>query len=133
MKHLAAYLVTLIVAWIAWHDDRAPELIPEWVLMVVAPLILTLPLTLLAHLLTRKIDGPKSRVVDLVILFVVVGAYWALSFDYRAHAIIDSPGRFWFGLTVNSWATFFLPFSATLGVIEAWKARRTKAVPQIVK
>lgn len=130
MKYLAAYIATVVVAWLAWHDDRAPELIPEWVLMAAGPLIITLPPALLTHAFTRKIGGPKSRIVDLAILFVVVGAFWALSTDLTAGGIVRSPLRFWLGLTLTSWATFFVPFSLTLAIVEGWQSRQKSAIAQ---
>ena len=75
MKYVLAYVVAVAVLWLAWHDPRSSGSLPEWVDMVCGPLIITVPLTLLSHLFTRKIGGPKSRGLDLLILLAVVGAY----------------------------------------------------------
>ena len=128
MKYLAAYASTIVVFWSVFHDPRSPQFIPEWIEMFAAPLIITLPLTLLVHCLTNRIGGAKSRVIDLMILFALVGVYWSLRTDLTASGMVRSPFRFWLRLTFGSWATLFLPFSLTLALIEGRKSSQKSVV-----
>jgi hypothetical protein len=116
--------MTVAILWSVWHDPKSPQFIPEWVEMFAGPLIITLPLSLLVHLLTKKIGGAKSRMLDLMILLAVVGVYWVLSSNLKASGLVRSPFLFWLRLTLTSWATLFLPFNATLALVDGWKSRQ---------
>lgn len=130
MKYLVAVIVTMAVMGVFVLRHPMPDsLLPVWLEVVVSPLIMTVPLCLATRLLTRKMEAVRARITELAILFCLVGGYWALTKDLTVGGRVASPLRFWFGLTIYSWATAFLPFVGALAVIEWWTARKREVVP----
>jgi hypothetical protein len=125
MKYFAASIVAIAVlyAFAARHPLSA-SLLPWWVDPIGGALIFTLPFSLLCRRLTRRIGGWRARGADLAILFVLVGVFWAISVTVTPDPRVDSPRQFWFRLTVTSWATVFLPFTATVAAIEWFQSRK---------
>lgn len=108
--------------------------LPLWLQSVVGALIFTLPLSLLCRFVTKRIQGVKARIADLVILFAIVGAYWAASLAMSGvPEIVRSPFMFWFGLSWSSWMSIYLPFGATMTLFEWLEIRKRRESNQPVE
>ena len=127
MKYLAAFAITVGVLYAyATRHPVAGSPLPIWVDAVGGALILAFPISMLCRLVTKKMAGLRARFTDLLILFLVSGVFWAISADAASDPRIVSPVRFWFGLTLTSWATLFLPFVGSVALIECLESRKQK-------
>lgn len=128
MKYIVSFIVAVAVLYI--YGARHPlqdGALSWWVDAVGGVAILTVPVSMLCRVLTRKIRGLAARSVDLALLFCVAGAYWAISLALTDTPQFASPLHFWLRLTLTSWATLFLPFIASVAIIEALQGRKKEA------
>ena len=128
MKYLVGFWVTVAVLYAyATRHPLPGSPLPAWADAVGGALILALPISMLCRLLTKKIGGMRARGIELLVLLALAGGFWAVSISVAPDPRVVAPVRFWLGLTVELWATMFLPFVGSVAVVEWIQDRKRRS------
>ena len=128
MKYIVFLIVAVVVQYLyAMQHPVSGSAMSAWVDAVGGVVMVTLPASMVCRLFTEKVKGLKARAIDLSVLFVIVGLWWAISLMVRGDLPrFQWPAAVWLRLTLTSWSIFFLPFGASVTFFEWLDSRRGK-------